>query len=346
MSSLAGACEPAVFVVLAAFNGERYIQSQIESIQSQTYGRWHLLISDDGSTDATTEIIRAAAERDHRIELLPGNGEQPAGVVGNFNYLLEEAQARGAQLCLLADQDDIWFPEKIARQVECFPRLGLEPSSILAHSDLVLIDREGEEIHPSFVRHRGMFLEPRSPLGQLLSLNYVTGCSVCLNQRLLRMALPIPSGVIMHDWWLALIAAATGDILYEGSALLAYRQHEDNVVGAGGGAEIVRRYQLWRGNWQRGNTELHRTFCQARLLQERLAELELLGEESESVLEAYRLLPTLDALTRVRSARRLGLRQGNWLLKMVLYARLLTAPGLGKALSASEEFHQGGEHSQ
>ena len=93
-------------------------------------------------------------------------------------------------------------------------------------------------------------------------------------------------------------------------------------------------------------TELHRTFSQARLLQERLAELELMGEESESVLEAYRLLPTLDTLARIRSAHRLGLRQGDWLLKMVLYARLLTARGLGEALSSSEKFHQGGEHSQ
>jgi hypothetical protein len=105
---------------------------------------------------------------------------------------------------------------------------------ILVHLDLDVISEQLERIHPSFMGYQGLTHESRDPLRVLLTQNFVTGCATAINRPLLELATPLPVDVIMHDWWLALCAAACGRIEYLPHALFQYRQHDANQIEAEG----------------------------------------------------------------------------------------------------------------
>lgn len=314
---------PKVYIVLATFNGSRFLQQQIDSIKNQTFSQWHLLIRDDRSTDSTANILRAAAKEDPRIEVLSCGEAAPVGAMRNFSILLESALAAGSELCFLADQDDVWLPDKMEIQLQHFPELGREENPLLVHSEMRIVDEIGQALAPSFFRLRNLTPKPDKPLNQLLSMNYVTGCSVCLNRRLLELAMPIPKKAIMHDWWLALVAATCGDIHYVSNPLLDYRQHEDNVIGAEGEEAAIRRVSHWGENWRRGETEFSATFDQVADLRCRLTEHRALSGEANDILIQYIGLSDRGLLGRAGTARRLELRQGKSLLRFIFYLHLL-----------------------
>lgn len=313
-----------VYIVMAVHNGERFLAEQIRSIREQTFENWRLLISDDASTDRSKELVGAAATEDSRITVLDRGGTKPLGVTANFSILLEAALREGARVCFISDQDDIWAPRKLEMQLARFPLAGLERSSRLVHSDLQLVDVEGEPLRRSFFEYRGIEPNPKLPLNQLLSLNFVTGCSVCINRRLLELATPIPEQAIMHDWWLALVAAADGEIDYIEEPLVGYRQHEENVIGAAGEKRLIARVSHWRVNWSKGTEEFQATFSQVSQLLDRLLGQNTSNGEAECILQDFLRIPDLATLDRIRAARQLKLRQGKCLLRLPFYVRLLS----------------------
>ena len=102
-----------IFILLGAFNGTRFIEQQIDSIQNQSLEDWRLLVRDDESTDNTVSVVRDISRRDHRIELLEDNLGH-LGAVHNFSTLMQRSHDLGAEYVFLADQDDVWCPEKIS----------------------------------------------------------------------------------------------------------------------------------------------------------------------------------------------------------------------------------------
>ncbi len=311
------------FILLATYNGEQFVRDQIASIQKQTHADWRLLIADDGSTDSTVNILEALQREDDRIELLPASVAPAAGPCETFNRLLLVARERDARLCVIADQDDIWFPWKLARLLQAFPQNGMEPSPLLLHSDLQLIDSAGGVISASFIDRRGFQAAPAKPLNQLLTLNFVTGCSACINRRLLHLSTPIPPPAMMHDWWLALVAAATGEIRYIPEALMAYRQHGQNAIGASGELTALKNVAGWKVSWEVGQKELMYTFVQAEALRERLTERQCLSKDAGELLDQYLQISHCPAVRRLQRVGQLNLREGKWLLKLVLYLRLM-----------------------
>ena len=239
-------------IVLASYNGATYIEDQIRSIQNQTIDAWKLYVRDDGSRDATVEVVAKLAAGDDRIILLQdqlGN----LGPVGNFSELMRVALERGADYVAFADQDDIWLPEKLQvllsemqRQEEVCGQGDL----LLVHSDLEVVNASLQTIHPSFIRL--ISVHPQEvDLGVLLCQNVVTGCACMVNRELMNLALPIPQGVLMHDWWLAQLAAACGHIAYIDQALIKYRQHGENVVGAESYLKRVFKFSIMRSRQQK-----------------------------------------------------------------------------------------------
>ena len=106
-----------VSIALAAYNGEKYIREQINSIRRQTFKDWRLLIRDDGSTDDTPDIVLEMAKNDNRVQLVEDTfGNQ--GPIGNFTLLLQHASDAGADYVFLCDQDDVWLPNKIGDQLD------------------------------------------------------------------------------------------------------------------------------------------------------------------------------------------------------------------------------------
>lgn len=223
-----------VDVLLATYNGSKYLEAQLDSIVAQTHQAFRILVSDDGSSDGTIEILqRYRARLGERMVLVP-NPSAGAGVVRNFANLMQASLDDGlAQWAVFADQDDVWLAEKITSLLSEMVRLeggGSGSLPCLVHSDLIVVDERLTVISPSFARYQRMNPADCSDLS-LLSVNQVTGCTMMVNRSLLEMALPLPAEAIMHDWWCALISSS-GRRSYIGTPLILYRQHGANQLGA------------------------------------------------------------------------------------------------------------------
>jgi glycosyltransferase involved in cell wall biosynthesis len=224
---------PNVFLVLATYNGGQFLAEQLKSLRAQTWTPWRLLLRDDGSSDSTRQVAEQFATIDSRIEIVR-DGLGRLGPTGNFGALLARAVDRGADYVFFVDQDDVWKPEKIQRQLECMARLESESTPaapLLLHSDLSVVDADLNLVHPSFMAYQGIHHEPARPLRTLLVQNFVTGCAMLINRPLAELALPVPT-VPVHDWWIAACAAAAGQIGFLPESTVLYRQHGRNSVGA------------------------------------------------------------------------------------------------------------------
>ena len=255
-----------VCVLLAAYNGERFISEQMQSISAQTMTEFEVLYQDDGSTDRTEAILAEWSGKDARFHPAKEQGRH-LGPAGNFISLLSQADS---DLMVLCDQDDIWEKEKLSKLLQayegavsslsanseasgknCAQRVSpilvhsdacAEASGdicsqrvppILVHSDASVMDQDGGMLHPSFFRLQGW--DPRAiHLNQLLVQNNATGCLMMLNRPLRDLVVQYgdPSRMFMHDWFIVLTAAAFGKVVFVNEPLTRYRQHGENAIGA------------------------------------------------------------------------------------------------------------------
>lgn len=223
---------PHVTILMATYNGGEFIGAQLDSLRAQTVADWRLWIRDDGSSDDTVAKIRRYAMHDGRVHLLETDGER-LGAARSFSALLERGAAESDYL-MFCDQDDVWQADKIAvtlAQMRAMEARCGSGTPILVHTDLSVADRDLKVMAPSFWRYQGLNPECTS-LNRLLVQNNVTGCTVMVNRALARLSGPLPPQAVMHDWWLALVAAAFGEIGHVASPTMLYRQHGRNDTGA------------------------------------------------------------------------------------------------------------------
>ncbi|WP_326923815.1 glycosyltransferase [Acidithiobacillus thiooxidans] len=226
---------PMVAVLMAVYNGAHYLESQIASILAQSHSQLRLYVRDDGSTDGSIEILQSMAEKAPERIILVQDEEKHLGVIGNFHHLLRMADQFVAEpYLMLADQDDVWFADKVEitlqemRQAE---RWAGKETPVLVHTDLCVTNANLQILDSSFWHYQN--LGPgHDDLCQLFMQNMVTGCTVMMNRALLKKALPLPEGILMHDWWLGLVASAFGVIRFVPQATMFYRQHGKNDTGA------------------------------------------------------------------------------------------------------------------
>ena len=218
--------EPRVDILLATFNGQKYIQAQVDSLQRQTHKNWRLLIRDDGSTDRTVEICRDAARNDDRIVVV----DDGLGNLGfNLNYfrLLRLSTAAYAMFC---DQDDVWLDEKISETL----RAAMQAEAtgphgpLLVHCESVVTNSELSPIDGQFVGRRARHTGLRS----ILMANPAQGATIMVNARLRELML-LHEPCVPYDYHASLIAEATGQRVFIPKPLLMYRQHGSNAIGAG-----------------------------------------------------------------------------------------------------------------
>ncbi len=314
---------PRVSIVLATYNGASHLQEQLESLRAQDHREWHLFVRDDGSTDATPELLANAAREEQRITVIESRAR--LGVIGNFAELLSRAHSEGAHLVFMCDQDDVWMPTKVSRSLALMSQLEAAHGSdapLLVHSDLRVVDENLDLIHPSFLRYQGIGHEERSPLQVLLVQNFVTGCASVVNRPLLDFGLPIPASCIMHDWWLAECAAARGSIGFIPDATILYRQHASNQIGAGG---VLGNFNFLQATGRKRLARSWRTAVnttwQARALHERLRERGGAAATLDLV-EAYSRIAEQPPLTRLRTLRRLGIRRQRAVFTALLHLRV------------------------
>lgn len=224
--------EPLVHILLATYNGEKFIHEQIESIISQTHNNWRLVARDDGSLDNTLSILLEYSLKDNRIIVIDQKGLPTGSASGNFSKLLNYALTVESDYFALADQDDVWLPFKLQRHIEILEGLNCKTFPLLLHSDLKVVSDNLSPISESFIEFSNLKINESLMKQNLLTKNSVTGCTCIFNKSLINDSLPFPATIIMHDWWLALVAAYRGRIVFDDQASMLYRQHRLNSVGA------------------------------------------------------------------------------------------------------------------
>jgi hypothetical protein len=223
---------PQIDILLATFNGAEFLDAQVASIRSQTFGGWRLLVSDDGSSDGTAELIEGFCAADPRIEAV-GSSERLGSASRNFSFLIESSTSA---YFMLADQDDQWLPDKVDKTFQAMKLLEEEHGSevpLLVCTDMRVVDRELNDIDASFERYARID-SSRNSFCCVLAQSIAAGCTMMGNQTLrdLFTRSAPEAQMVMHDWWLTLIAAAFGHIGHVGSPTMRYRQHDNNAIGA------------------------------------------------------------------------------------------------------------------
>ncbi len=220
-----------VSIVMSTYNGEKYIKEQIDSILGSTYQDINLYISDDCSSDHTMEIINSYQKEDPSRIYVHRN-ERNMGYTLNFLSAVTKADSDYVMLC---DQDDVWKKDKIELTLMEMKRLEARHGNavpIAVFTDAQVVDEKLETLHPSFFQS-GNLNPLKTDLPHILMENKLIGCTVMINQALrdILAQRPLPRHARYHDWWIALIAAALGEISFLPKATLLYRQHGNNVVG-------------------------------------------------------------------------------------------------------------------
>ena len=206
----------AVSVVMATFNGERFLEEQLASILAQLKGDDELIVVDDASTDGTLSILHACKGPHVQIVANPTN----VGVRKSFELGLHIAQR---PIVFLSDQDDVWAEGKRAAFTAAFAQ-SQDVTAVV--SDAQVIDASGRTLASSFMTSRGGF--KGSFLSNLVRSRFL-GCAMAVHRSVLERALPIPSYVPMHDMWLGVIASLVGRVSFLDECYVRYRRHDRNL---------------------------------------------------------------------------------------------------------------------
>jgi hypothetical protein len=321
--------DPPVAICMATYEPDPpLLEAQIESILAQTHGEWTCLISDDGSAPERLELLRELTASDPRFTVSAGTGR--LGFYLNFERALAMVPPE-AELVALADQDDRWYPEKLAALVA-----GIGDAR-LAYSDMRIVDERGMVVSPTFWRGRRNNYDN---LASLLLSNTVTGAASLFRRELLDLTLPFPEAVgdPFHDQWIAAVALATGRIAYLDRPLYDYVQHG----GAARGHEAAMRawdpgrLVRWRdpaGTMRRAGAHGRRSYednvcrigAMARTLEQRAGET-MTPAKARAVRRLARLgePPEPAAWLALRSLRRLTGRNETMGIELSLLAAIWT----------------------
>lgn len=222
-----------VSVVLCTYNGERWLPELWRSLLAQARVPDQIVVRDDASGDGTFALLRKLAEEAQArgIRVVLARNERNLGFVGNFEAALADATGEVVFLC---DQDDVWHPQKIALMLESFEQ---RPGLLLLHSDARLVDEAGHNMHCGLfealevTRRERALLHSGRAFDALLRRNLATGATLAFRLSLLNGVAPFPPEWV-HDEWLAIIAAAMGEVDCLEQPLIDYRQHGGNQIGA------------------------------------------------------------------------------------------------------------------
>ncbi len=230
-----------IAILMATYNGEKYIRQQVESIMNQTEQDFLLVIHDDGSTDGTVEVIEelAAIYGASRLQILEGPSTGSAKM--NFLWMLSQVQA---SYYMFADQDDVWKMDKIAKSKERFWQISCGIGSTreyefnynLVFTDMEVVDENLRQMYPSFIASIDRNIDHVLP-GQLIIDNMAAGCTMFFARDLRDVIVDNlenvdMSKVEMHDRLIITVAAVLGTVSGINEPLSLYRQHGNNEMGA------------------------------------------------------------------------------------------------------------------
>lgn len=231
-----------IAILLATYNGERYLREQLDSLFSQTFKDWTLYIHDDGSTDNTLEIVKEYQLSHNNIQILgyPSTG----GAKNNFLSMLRHVDADYYFFC---DQDDVWAKDKVEISLTT---MQLEERAhpdkpVIVCCDLFVVDEKLHIISNSFFDYQNIHPEYLTTFNELGASNICPGCTMVINRRSKEAVVFPADKATMHDSWIILCTMrANGIVNCIRKSLVYYRQHGDNTLGARDASKITLAYKL------------------------------------------------------------------------------------------------------
>ena len=221
-----------IAILMATYNCDAYVAQQIDSIFDQTYTDWELIIRDDNSTSRSTVNIITKYQTRHPDKIHLIQGTTNLGACQNFSYLLQNCES---DYYMFSDCDDVWLSAKVEKSFAKLLEMEREhgtASPLLVHTDSTVVTSSMNILGESLWRFQNIQPDREHSLRKFIIRNTITGCTVILNKALRDIIGPIPGDAIMHDWWIALVAAAFGKIDYVDEPTMLYRQHDTNSIGA------------------------------------------------------------------------------------------------------------------
>ncbi|KRM84215.1 glycosyltransferase, group 2 family protein [Limosilactobacillus coleohominis DSM 14060] len=212
-----------IAILMSTYNGDKYLKTQIQSIINQKYTNWHLYIRDDGSTDKTIEIIEEFEKKEPRISFFNRKNIKNVGVTRSFIDLLNNVNA---DYYMFSDQDDYWMPNKISI---CLNKISKVSGPTCVFTELQVVNKNLKLLH--LMNNSNVWFD----FPHFLFGNCVTGCTMMINNDLKSLLLIEKTNfqnVYLHDWWIAMICASFGKLLYVSTPTIYYRQHGDNAEGS------------------------------------------------------------------------------------------------------------------
>lgn len=235
-------------VLMSTYNGEKYIREQLDSILAQDceqlgLAKVHVLIRDDGSSDKTTEILKQYNQQyPQKIAWYQGGNK---GVIKSFFDALMQSSDE-ADYYAFADQDDSWMADKLSSGIRQLDAAGDKDKPNLYCGKPRLTDGQLRDLDSQIKR------PPMRPsFANALIENVVMGATIVMNPVLRNMVRnDIPEYTTMHDWWFYLVASCFGNVIYDETPHIRYRQHGANEVGQNASyrAELVARLRRFKGN--------------------------------------------------------------------------------------------------
>lgn len=227
-------------ILLATYNGEKYLKTQLDSILNQTHKNIRILINDDCSTDGTIDILKEYEEKDERIKVQ--YNEKNLGYIKNFENLLTRVEN---DYFALSDQDDFWMEYKIEKSLDKL----INENADLVFTDLEPVNEDLTTITPSLVKFMKMDknIKKHKDYKLVFLRNCVTGCTIISKRELINKYMPIPKqNPMVHDWWMALIISQIGKIAFLDEPTIKYRQHIDNQLGIYGMKNYIQDFDEYR----------------------------------------------------------------------------------------------------
>ncbi len=218
---------PKIEILLATYNGEKYVGEQIDSIINQTYNNWELLIRDDNSKDRTLEILKEYEKKDKRIKVIEDK-KGNLGFVKNFEELLNNSKE---DWVMFSDQDDYWLENKIEKYVAILNTSSEDilKKPMLIHSNSFICDDNLEIVKEEFINSK---IANEYNEDNFYFAYFVQGSTVLINRAIIDLALPFSKNVTVHDRYFHLLAEFLGKRIFINESLIKYRQHSNNKIGA------------------------------------------------------------------------------------------------------------------
>ncbi|HEM5895702.1 TPA: glycosyltransferase family 2 protein [Streptococcus suis] len=301
-----------VNILMSTYNGQQFLSEQIRSIKEQSYTDWTLFIRDDGSSDNTKEILKDFERQDSRIHIIDSDKSDNLGVIKSFHKLVNHDRA---DFYFFSDQDDVWLPNKLElslKEAQNYPA----DLPLMVYMDLKVVNQDLEIMTESMVKSQSH--HANTELVQELTENTVTGGVAMINHHLAEIW-QVTEDILMHDWYLALLASAFGNLVFIDQPGELYRQHSDNVLGA---RTLSKRFKKW--------IRPHILFAvywdliknsqkQARHL------LQMpLSQSNRELIEAFVTIMDKPMLERFRILRKYGLRKNKAFHTLVFTTLIIT----------------------